>query len=179
MSVAGTRACARPGMDEAPPRRTRHRSQGHSSVGTLSNEEARAHAIPRRIAALIGATAIVLAACSGSATPSAGRTRRAGRSTATEPSRRRRRNPVTINWWHITTDKLGKPDFQSIADAYTEDHPNVTIKITVLENEAFKAKLDGDGSRTTIRTCSSRGAAAAWPRRLRRAYSRTSRRCRD
>ena len=31
--------------------------------------------------------------------------------------------------------------FQSIADAYTKDHPNVTIKITVLENEAFKAKL--------------------------------------
>ena len=97
-----------------------------------------------RIAALIGATAIVLAACSGSATPApstatAPSTAPAA-STAAEPSAAAA-EPVTINWWHITTDKVGKPLFQSIADAYTKDHPNVTIKITVLENEAFKAKL--------------------------------------
>jgi raffinose/stachyose/melibiose transport system substrate-binding protein len=48
---------------------------------------------------------------------------------------------VTINWWHITTGDPGKADFQAIADAYTATHPNVTIKITVLENEAFKTKL--------------------------------------
>ncbi len=48
---------------------------------------------------------------------------------------------VTINWWHISTDDVGKPLFQSIADAYVAAHPGVTIKITVLENEAFKAKL--------------------------------------
>jgi raffinose/stachyose/melibiose transport system substrate-binding protein len=48
---------------------------------------------------------------------------------------------VTINWWHITTGEPGKSDFQSIADAYTAAHPNVQIKITVLENEAFKTKL--------------------------------------
>jgi raffinose/stachyose/melibiose transport system substrate-binding protein len=48
---------------------------------------------------------------------------------------------VTLDWWHITTGDPGKTDFQTIADAYTAAHPNVTIKITVLENEAFKTKL--------------------------------------
>jgi raffinose/stachyose/melibiose transport system substrate-binding protein len=49
--------------------------------------------------------------------------------------------PVTVDWWHITTGDPGKTEFQGIADAYTKAHPNVTIKITILENEAFKAKL--------------------------------------
>ena len=52
---------------------------------------------------------------------------------------------MTIDWWHITTDEPGKIDFQAIADAYHAAHPNVTIKITVLENEAFKTKLSDDG----------------------------------
>ena len=43
-----------------------------------------------------------------------------------------------------------RADFQAIADAYTAAHPNVTIKITVLENEAFKTKLADDGRRPTI-----------------------------
>ena len=50
--------------------------------------------------------------------------------------------PVTFTWWHITTGDPGKAIFQGIADAYTAGHPWVTIKITVLENEAFKTKLD-------------------------------------
>jgi raffinose/stachyose/melibiose transport system substrate-binding protein len=49
--------------------------------------------------------------------------------------------PVTIEWWHISKDDPGKTLFKGIADAYMADHPNVTINITVLENEAFKAKL--------------------------------------
>ncbi|HEY8814633.1 MAG TPA: extracellular solute-binding protein, partial [Candidatus Dormibacteraeota bacterium] len=49
--------------------------------------------------------------------------------------------PVTIEWWHITTGDPGKSVFQGIADAYTKLHPNVTIHITILENEAFKTKL--------------------------------------
>jgi raffinose/stachyose/melibiose transport system substrate-binding protein len=51
---------------------------------------------------------------------------------------------VTINWWHISTDDIGKPLFQSIADAYVKANPWVTIKVTVLENEAFKSKLKTD-----------------------------------
>src|SRR6187455_2690908 len=49
--------------------------------------------------------------------------------------------PVTIEWWHIQNNDPGKSDWQAMADAYTADHPNVTIKITVMENEAFKAAI--------------------------------------
>jgi raffinose/stachyose/melibiose transport system substrate-binding protein len=49
--------------------------------------------------------------------------------------------PVTINWWHITTAENQKAVWQKLADEYMSAHPNVTIEITVLENEAFKTKL--------------------------------------
>ena len=49
--------------------------------------------------------------------------------------------PVTVEWWHISTSDPGKSVFQAIADAYHAAHPNVTIHITILENEAFKTKL--------------------------------------
>jgi len=49
--------------------------------------------------------------------------------------------PVTITWWHISTDENHMALWQSMADAYTAEHPNVTIDITVLENEAFKTKM--------------------------------------
>jgi len=48
---------------------------------------------------------------------------------------------VTIKWWHITTGESNKAVFQKLADEYMAAHPNVTIEITVLENEAFKTKL--------------------------------------
>lgn len=50
-------------------------------------------------------------------------------------------NPVTINWWHITTNDAQKAVWQKMADDYTAQHPNVKINITVLENQAFKDKL--------------------------------------
>src|ERR1043165_4054385 len=49
--------------------------------------------------------------------------------------------PVTINWWHIANTDPLKTVWKQAADEYMKAHPNVTIKITVLENEAFKAKL--------------------------------------
>ena len=49
--------------------------------------------------------------------------------------------PVTIDWWHIQNNDPGKADWQAMADAYMAEHPNVTININVLENEAFKAAL--------------------------------------
>lgn len=49
--------------------------------------------------------------------------------------------PVTITWWHISTAEEHKAVWQKLADEYTAAHPNVTIEITVLENEAFKTKL--------------------------------------
>jgi len=48
---------------------------------------------------------------------------------------------VTITWWHISTADNHKAAFQKMADDYTAAHPNVTIEITVLENEAFKTKM--------------------------------------
>lgn len=49
--------------------------------------------------------------------------------------------PVEIEWWHIQNNDPGKSDWQAMADAYTAEHPNVSINITVMENEAFKAAL--------------------------------------
>ena len=48
---------------------------------------------------------------------------------------------VTITWWHISTKDPALSDWQKMADDYMDAHPNVTIEITVLENEAFKTKL--------------------------------------
>jgi len=48
---------------------------------------------------------------------------------------------VTINWWHISTKDPGLSLWQKFATEYMAAHPNVTINITVLENEAFKTKL--------------------------------------
>lgn len=48
---------------------------------------------------------------------------------------------VTVEWWHITTLDPGKTLWQDMANEYMAKHPNVTIKITVLENQAFKTKL--------------------------------------
>ncbi len=48
---------------------------------------------------------------------------------------------VTVTWWHISTKDPGLSDWKKMADDYMAAHPNVTIEITVLENEAFKTKL--------------------------------------
>jgi len=48
---------------------------------------------------------------------------------------------VTINWWHIQNTEPLRPIWDQIAKQYMAQHPNVTIKITPIENEAFKAKL--------------------------------------
>ena len=104
----------------------------------------------RRLVALIASTAIAFAACSSpgastapsAAAPSAAAPSAAAPSAAAPsaaPSQAA--EPVTVDWWHITTGDPGKSDFQAIADAYMAEHPNVKINITVLENEAFKTKL--------------------------------------
>jgi raffinose/stachyose/melibiose transport system substrate-binding protein len=50
--------------------------------------------------------------------------------------------PVTIEWWHITSDPGPHQEaWQDMADTYMADHPGVTVNITILENEAFKSKL--------------------------------------
>jgi raffinose/stachyose/melibiose transport system substrate-binding protein len=49
--------------------------------------------------------------------------------------------PVTIEWWHIQNTDPPMSNWQAVADQYMADHPNVTINITVMENEAFKAAI--------------------------------------
>ncbi len=46
--------------------------------------------------------------------------------------------PAKVSFWHI--DVQHKDFWQGLANKYTAAHPNVTITITVLDNEAFKAK---------------------------------------
>jgi raffinose/stachyose/melibiose transport system substrate-binding protein len=50
---------------------------------------------------------------------------------------------VTINWWHIDIYDPLKSAWQGYANDYMKAHPNVTIKITVIENTSFKEKLQG------------------------------------
>jgi raffinose/stachyose/melibiose transport system substrate-binding protein len=49
--------------------------------------------------------------------------------------------PVTIEWWHIQNNDPGMTNWQTVADQFMEENPNVTIEITVMENEAFKAAI--------------------------------------
>lgn len=46
-----------------------------------------------------------------------------------------------IVWWHISTADDQRENWATLANKFVADHPDVSIEITVLENEAFKAKL--------------------------------------
>jgi raffinose/stachyose/melibiose transport system substrate-binding protein len=50
-------------------------------------------------------------------------------------------DPVTIQWWHISTQEAESAYWQELADAFTAENPHVTIEITILENNAFKERL--------------------------------------
>ena len=97
----------------------------------------------RRLATLIATTAIIVGACSGggaSTAPSEVPSTAPSTAPSTEPSEAAA-EPVTIEWWHITNNDPGKSLWQQIADEYVAAHPNVTIDITILENDTFKPKL--------------------------------------
>ena len=81
---------------------------------------------------IAAALALLLASCGGndeSADEGAGDTTTSGG------------EPVTVDWWHIQNSDPGLSLWKAVADEYMADHPNVTIKITVQENEAFKKAL--------------------------------------
>ena len=48
---------------------------------------------------------------------------------------------VEIDWWHIQINEPDLSNWQAMADAYMAENPNVTINVTVMENEAYKAAL--------------------------------------
>ena len=95
-----------------------------------------------RLAAVLATASIAFAACTGggatpapsTAAPSAGEPSTAAPSEVST-------EPVTIDWWHINNNDPGKALWQTMADEFTAAHPNVTIDITVLENDTFKPKL--------------------------------------
>jgi raffinose/stachyose/melibiose transport system substrate-binding protein len=49
--------------------------------------------------------------------------------------------PVKFSFWHIGTSPADRAYWQGLADQYQKLNPNVTIEVTVLENEAFKSKV--------------------------------------
>lgn len=58
-----------------------------------------------------------------------------------EPTPPAQEEKVVVTWWHISTAEDHKTVWQKLADEYMAANPNVTIEISVLENEAFKTKL--------------------------------------
>ncbi|WP_156325610.1 extracellular solute-binding protein [Nonomuraea sp. SBT364] len=48
---------------------------------------------------------------------------------------------VTLEWWHLSTADPLKTVYEKRAKEFQAANPNVTIKMTVLENEAYKAKV--------------------------------------
>ncbi|MEU8309474.1 extracellular solute-binding protein [Actinomadura sp. NPDC048955] len=48
---------------------------------------------------------------------------------------------VTVEWMDIATTEPSKSLYPQIAKAYEAAHPNVRIKLTNLENEAYKSKM--------------------------------------
>jgi raffinose/stachyose/melibiose transport system substrate-binding protein len=82
----------------------------------------------RWVLGVLAATALVAAGCGGDDDSADGGASKSG-------------GPVTIEWWHIQNNDPMKTIWADAAKQYEADHPNVKIKITVLENEAFKTKL--------------------------------------
>jgi len=98
----------------------------------------------RRLFGLLAAMALVLAACSGggTASPSAAPSAAASESAPTEaPATEAAAEPVTIELYDLHINEPGKTLIADIVGEYETAHPNVTIEMTVLENEALKAKI--------------------------------------
>lgn len=76
----------------------------------------------RALFSLLALMALFMVACGGSSSGGSGK--------------------VTINWWHISTADPLKTAWQNLANQYMQTHPNVTINITVIENDPFKTKLN-------------------------------------
>jgi raffinose/stachyose/melibiose transport system substrate-binding protein len=100
----------------------------------------------RQLLGLLAVMALVLAACSGGGTaspsaavPSAAASE-AAPSEAASPSEAAA-EPVTISMYDLHINEPGKSLIADIIKEYETAHPNVTIDLTVLENEALKAKL--------------------------------------
>ena len=86
-----------------------------------------------RTALLVGVAALIAASCGGDDDDSASESEDGASGSA---------EPVTIEWWHIQNNDPGLSLWEDIAAEFEADHPNVTIEITVYENEAFKTAIE-------------------------------------
>lgn len=103
----------------------------------------------RRLLVLLAVLALVAAGCGSdeaeettttAAAPEATTTTEAAPETTTTTTTEALEE-VTIRWWHIQNSDPGLTTWQNVADEFEALHPNVTIEITVQENEAFKSTL--------------------------------------
>ena len=86
-----------------------------------------------RTALLVGVAALIAASCGGDDDDSASESEDGASGSA---------EPVTIEWWHIQNNDPGLSLWEDIAAEFEAEHPNVTIEITVYENEAFKTAIE-------------------------------------
>ncbi|MGW0194631.1 extracellular solute-binding protein [Nonomuraea sp. NPDC003201] len=77
------------------------------------------------------ATAVLMTGCGGGG----------GGGSSTAPQQSGPAAKVTLEWWHLSTTEPLKSLWAQRAKDFEAKHPNVTIKATVLENDAYKAKL--------------------------------------
>jgi raffinose/stachyose/melibiose transport system substrate-binding protein len=89
-----------------------------------------------RTALVVGVAALIAASCGGDDDGTASDAE-AGDDSASESS-----EPVTIEWWHIQNNDPGLSLWEDIAAEFEAEHENVTIDITVYENEAFKTAVE-------------------------------------
>lgn len=97
--------------------------------------------VSRHIAALLAVLLLVAAACSDDGGDGSADDGEGNGTTGATTGETGTGEPVTIEWWHIQNNDPGLSIWQEAADAYMAEHPNVTIEITVLENEAFKTRI--------------------------------------
>ncbi|MFK4037199.1 extracellular solute-binding protein [Nonomuraea wenchangensis] len=79
------------------------------------------------------ATAVLVAGCGSGG--GGGGTATSGSGESAAPAK------VTLEWWHLSTAEPLKTLWAQRAKEFEAQNPNVTIKATVLENDAYKAKL--------------------------------------
>jgi len=81
--------------------------------------------------ALLGITAALALGAAGCATSTPGST-----GTTTDPNA-----PVTMTLWHNGTGDKGPAFWEAAVAAFKQQYPNVTINITIVQNEDFDGKL--------------------------------------
>ena len=84
----------------------------------------------------IAATVALTAACSCCGTASGGGGG-GGNPTGAQTT------PVTLTWWHNGTTDPAQTVWQQVADAYHAAHPNVSFKISPMQNEAVQDQDPG------------------------------------